>query len=141
MDGENHNERWENNIKNVIEIPLEDVSQDVVFEIRATNNENPLINVKENEDISINLTVGGNRTRQYIVWAYLDSVQVKISGDLFKNIEISENMLGSTNLNLKNTMQPGVYELEVFCVPSPYDGVNDTLRNVISAKRYTVKVE
>ncbi|MCJ7840018.1 hypothetical protein MUB24_03650 [Lederbergia sp. NSJ-179] len=120
---------------------MEDSSQNVVFDINAANNDHPLIIAKRNEDITINLRVGGNKTREYIIWAYLDSKQVKMNEYLYSNIKVNENKLGITNLNLENTVQPGIYELEIYCVPSPYEEISENLKEVISGKRYTVKVE
>lgn len=70
----------------------------------------------------LKLYVGGNKTRQYIVWVYLDSKQVKINGHPYGNIEINKSMIGSF-------------------VPSPYEEMSEDLKEIISGKRYTVKVE
>ncbi|OCA84086.1 hypothetical protein A8F94_15275 [Bacillus sp. FJAT-27225] len=140
-DGKNQSNKQDNTITNIIETPLEDTSQNVVFDIETANGDDPLIKTKKNEDISINLNVGGNETRQYIIWAYLDSKQAKINGNPYGTIEINKNTIGITNLNIENTVQPGIYELEIYCVPSPYEEISEELKEVISGKRYTVKVE
>ncbi|MGE7219223.1 hypothetical protein ACQKJC_22325 [Priestia koreensis] len=120
---------------------MEDKSKNVVFDINTNNNDQPLIRTKKNKDVSVNLNVGGKKTRQYIIWAYLNSKQVKINGHPYGNLVINKNMIGSTNLKIENSVQPGIYELEVYCVPSPYEETSNDLKEVISGKRYTVKVE
>lgn len=140
-DGENQNHKMKNSVGKVVETILEEPSQTVVFEVNTADNDNALIKTKKNEDISLNLSVGGNKTRQYIIWAYLDSKQVKINGHPYSNMVINKNMKGSMNLKIENIVQPGIYELEIYCVPSPYEEMSEGLKEIISGKRYTVKVE
>lgn len=128
------------NYKNMIEIPLEDETQNVVFDINAANNDQALITTKKNEKIPINLGLGGNKTREYIIWASLDSKQVKIDGQPFNKFRVNKNMIGFTNLEIENPVQPGIYELEIYCVPSPEE-MGKGLKEIISGKRYTIKVE
>ncbi|WP_133305053.1 hypothetical protein [Paenibacillus pinisoli] len=99
-----------------------------------------MIKTKKNEDILIDLSVGGNKTREYLIWAYLDSKQVKINGHPYVNLEVNRNMISISNINIENTVQPGIYELEIYCVPSPEE-MSTGLKEVISGKRYTVKVD
>ncbi|SDT05910.1 hypothetical protein SAMN05444162_2972 [Paenibacillaceae bacterium GAS479] len=124
----------------VVETPLGDDKQTVIFNIVSPLKKGALIKVGKGEDILVNLNIGGNNSRNYLVWAYLNSNQVKINGSPYINFEISENKIGAAELKIENSFQPGVYELELYCVPSPED-ITRNLKEVISAKRYTVKVE
>lgn len=127
-------------IDNLAQNAIEEGTQNVIFDISTNNNDHPLIEIKQNKDIPVNLSVGG-QDRHYIVWAYIDSKQVKINGHPFVNIDVEKNMIGTTNLKIENPVKPGIYELEVFCVPAPYEQISSDLKEVLSGKRYTVKVE
>lgn len=132
----------EDQLIHMAEAPFEDAEQNNVIEVNPVRDkDNPLIRAKKNEDIRMNLRIGGRYTEQYILWASLDSKQVKINGNPYNNIQIEKNTVGNTTITIENKMPAGRYELEIFGVPSPYEEKSSVIKEIISAKRYTVEVE
>lgn len=140
-DGEKVNIQQKNIYKNLIQSSLNDINGNVVFNISTANNDSPLIKINKNEAIPINIEVGGNEKRQYIIWAYLNSKQVKIDDHTYLNVDINGNMVGKANVKIENNVEPGIYELELFCVPSPFEIDYMNLKEIFSSQRYTLKVE
>lgn len=141
VDGKSEPIRQTRQFQNIIIHPLEDTEHDIGIELnRPDNKDNPLIRVHENEDIHMSLNIGGMNAEQYIFWAVLDSKQVNIDGNSYIEVEIDRNMSANAQITIDNNMPAGIYELEVFCIPSPNMESVDIPKKIISAKRYTVEV-
>lgn len=112
-----------------------------VFHISCLNREDKTeIKVQPEEEIKMCLDVGMNQdTEKMIMWCNLNSSQVRIEGSSFLVLNISKGKKGKINFIIVAPKESGLYELEI--LGQPIDEKNKNIYQIISAKRYTIKVE
>ena len=114
---------------------------ETVFEIASIQAKDYLIQSERGKDLALKLTLGSSHIDECIVWGYLNSRQVKINGVSYFGIKLEKNLVKNTTLHINTPSESGIYELEIYCVPNPYKKVGNAFYDIISAERYTLKVE
>ncbi len=142
-EGEINKKTVEETHKNVIENPLDVVNDRITFEISNIGEvDDSLITLNSGSEKLLSVNIGGSKVAEdYIILAYVNSKQIKINGKEFCYLKVSKDMLANTNISIEIDQDVGIYELELYGIPAPFDEVDDRTDRIISAKRYTIKVE
>lgn len=127
-----------------IEEKVEDLKETTFNIHMVSENDKTLLKKKKNEKVTVAMEMGGSKlSKRYVVFAYMNSKQVLLNNEFFQILEIEKGYKGKANMRIQMPSQSGRYELEIFCVPSPFQKLSEknfAKYSVLSGKRYTVDV-
>jgi hypothetical protein len=140
------NEEYSYNQNLMKKIDETNVESSQLLKLKCLNREeNTLICLRSKEEYSMKMNLSGLvNDSDCVFFATMNSIQTPICGLNYLFTEIKRGEIGSLDINMVAPSMPGLYELEVYCILSPFNKLQqDKLEQfkVISSNRYTVKVE
>lgn len=132
--------------KKISQVANNETSDELMCSLQCVNREeSACISTAKRRKISFQLKVGGSKiSEHYIVLAYLNSKQAEINGKDYLGVIVDRGRIGEDIIDIIAPDKIGKYELEVFCISSPYECISAkdiTQYNISSAQRYTIRVE